>query len=63
MQKRGLLFFLICCLFLCASKAPAMITDSIRLLEQSLVEKIPDTARLRTLISLSEFYMGKQKHP
>ncbi len=63
MQKRGLLFFLICCLFLCASKAPAMITDSIRLLEQSLVEKIPDTARLRTLISLSEFYMANKNTP
>ena len=61
MLQKGSRFYLllIFCLMVCASFGQP--DDTIRTLEKSLTEKLPDTVRLNTLIRLSELCMTNKK--
>ena len=58
MLKQGQLLFILVCLCLNTGTALAQQNDSIRALEKSLVDKLPDTVRLKTLIRLSDLCMA-----
>ncbi len=59
---RSLVFYTTCILWLTAGEVFGQVPDSIRNLEHSLAEKLPDTVRLNTLIGISDFYMSKKSH-
>jgi tetratricopeptide (TPR) repeat protein len=60
MLKYGKLLFLLFFLGLFTDVVSGQQNDSIRILEKSLTEKLPDTARLNTLIRLSDLCMANK---
>jgi tetratricopeptide (TPR) repeat protein len=60
MLKYGKLLFLLLFLGLFTDVVSGQQNDSIRILEKSLTEKLPDTARLNTLIRLSDLCMASK---
>lgn len=60
MLKYGKLLFLLLFLGLFTDVVSGQQNDSIRILEKSLTEKLPDTARLNTLIRLSDLCMANK---
>ncbi|MCX6267923.1 MAG: histidine kinase [Bacteroidetes bacterium] len=58
MLKQGRLHFIAVYLFFFCAIAFGQQNDSIRILEKSLAEKLPDTVRLKTLIRLSDICMA-----